>query len=60
VRVDAQEALAEGDKDVNVEERVRGQLVKLNPIDEEETAEELMHRNRKPTDEEVNKSYPET
>jgi hypothetical protein len=43
-----------------VEERVRGQLVKLNPIDEEETAEELMHRNRKPADEEVNKIYPKT
>jgi hypothetical protein len=43
-----------------VEERVRGQLVKLNPIDEEKTAEKLKHRNRKPANEEVNKGYPET
>jgi hypothetical protein len=51
VRVDAQEAFAEGDKDRNVEERVMGQLVKLNPIDEEETAEEFVHQNRKAADE---------
>jgi hypothetical protein len=38
-----------------MEERIRGQLVKLNPIDEEETAEKLMHKNRKPMHEEVNK-----
>jgi hypothetical protein len=43
-----------------VEERIRGQLVKLNPIDEEETAEELMHRKRNPANKEVDKGYPET
>jgi hypothetical protein len=60
VRVDAQEAFAEGHNNRDVEEGVRGQLVKLNPIDEDETAEEFMHRNGKTTDKEVNEYYPET
>jgi hypothetical protein len=58
--MDAQEAFTEGDKYRNVEERVRGKLVKLDPVDEEETTEELVHMNGKTTDKEVNECYPET
>ena len=60
VRVDAQETFAEGDENRDVEERVRGQLVQLNPIDKKEAAEKLMDGNGKAADEKIDESYPET
>jgi hypothetical protein len=60
VRVDAQESFAEGDEDIDVEKRIRGQVVKLNPIDKKEAADELMNGNSKVADEKVNKSYMKT
>ncbi|KAM0878313.1 hypothetical protein ACQ4PT_034962 [Festuca glaucescens] len=53
VRVDAQETFTEGDENRDVEERVRGQLVQLNPIDKKEAAEKLMDGNGKVTDEKI-------
>jgi hypothetical protein len=38
---------------------VGGQLVQLNPIDEKQTAEKFMERDRKATEEEINECYPE-
>jgi hypothetical protein len=38
VGVDAKEAFAKSDEDRDVKERIRGQLVKLNPIYKKETA----------------------
>jgi hypothetical protein len=60
VRLDAQEALIESDEDGDVEERVWGQLVQLNPIDKEEATEKFMYRKRKATNEEIDEGYPET
>jgi hypothetical protein len=45
--VDVQEALAGGDEERDMEKRIRGQLVKLNSIDEKEVAEKLMDWNGK-------------
>jgi hypothetical protein len=59
VRVDAQETLTEGDKNGNMKERVWGQLVLLDPIDEKEAAEKFMNGNREAKDKEVNEGYPE-
>ena len=42
--MDAQEALTESDEDGDMEERVGGQLMELNPVNEEKTAEEFMDR----------------
>jgi hypothetical protein len=33
MRMDAEETLAEGNKNGNVEKRIRGQLVQLDPLD---------------------------
>jgi hypothetical protein len=43
-----------------MEERIRGQLVKLNSIHEKEAAQELMNGNGKAANEKINKGYPET
>jgi hypothetical protein len=59
MRVDAKETFTESDKDGNMQNGIGSQLVKLNPVDEEQTAEELMERNREATEEKVNKCYPE-
>ena len=42
IRLDPEEALAKGDKDRNVEDGVGSQLMQLQPINEEKTAEEIM------------------
>jgi hypothetical protein len=60
VRMDAQEAIAESDEDRDVEERIRGQLVKLNPINGKEAAKELMNGNEKAADKKIDKGYSET
>jgi hypothetical protein len=60
VGVDTQEAFTEGDKNIDMEEIVRGQLVKLNPIDKKDAAEKIVNRNGKAADEEIDKCYPET
>jgi hypothetical protein len=49
---------SQSDKDGNMQNGIGSQLVKLNPVDEEQTAEELMERNRQATEEKVNKCYP--
>jgi hypothetical protein len=46
MRVDAKETFTESDKDGDVQNEIGGQLVKLNPVDEEETMEKFMERNR--------------
>jgi hypothetical protein len=45
MRMDAQEALTESDKNGDMEERVRGQMVELNPIDKEEATQKFMDMN---------------
>jgi hypothetical protein len=59
MRVDAKQTFTQNDKDGNVQNGVGGQLVKLNPVDEKQTAKEFMERNRKATEEKINKCYPE-
>jgi hypothetical protein len=59
MRVDAKETFTESDKDGNVQNGIGGQLVKLNPVDEEQTAEKFMEGDGKTTDEEVDKCYLE-
>jgi hypothetical protein len=43
-----------------VQEIVGGQLVQLDPVDEEQPTKEFVDWNRKAVSEEVNKSYLET
>jgi hypothetical protein len=42
VRVDAEESLADGDKDCEVQDRIWRQLSKLNAVGEQEAPKELM------------------
>jgi hypothetical protein len=60
MRMDAQEALAKSDENRDVEKRIRGQLVELNPIDKKKAAEEFVNREGKAAHEEVDESYPKT
>jgi hypothetical protein len=43
--LDAQEAFAQSDEDGDVEDRVGGQPIELNPVNKEKTTEEFMDRN---------------
>jgi hypothetical protein len=58
--MDAEETLAESNKNGNMEKRIRGQLMQMNPVDEQETTEELMDRSGKTANEKVNECYPES
>jgi hypothetical protein len=59
MRMDAEETLVEGNENGNMEERVWGQLMQLNPVDEKETTKKLMDRSGETANEEVNECYPE-
>jgi hypothetical protein len=60
MRMDAEETLAEGNKNGYMEERIRGQLVQLNPLDKQDTTKELMDRSGKTANEKVNECYPKS
>jgi hypothetical protein len=60
VRVDAQETFTESDKDGDVEERVWGQLVQLDPVDKEKATKKFVNKKREAANEEIDKGYPET
>jgi hypothetical protein len=58
VRMGPEEAFAESDKDGDVENGVGSQPMKLNPLDEKETAKEIMDGGRDAADEVVSEGYP--
>jgi hypothetical protein len=58
IRSDSKKAFAKRDKNRNVKDGIGGQLVKLNPIDKEKTAEEIVDWGRKAADEMINKTNP--
>jgi hypothetical protein len=60
MRMDAEETLAESNENGNVEDRIRGQLVQLDPVDEKETTKKFVDRSGKTTDEEIDECYPES
>jgi metal-sulfur cluster biosynthetic enzyme len=60
VRVDAHETFTKCDKNGDVKERVRGQLVQLDPVDKKQVMKEFMDNNKKAVSEEVDESYPES
>jgi hypothetical protein len=60
MRMDAHERLAKSNKNRNVEERIWGQLMQLDPIDEQQATKKFVNRNGKAANEEVDKSYPES
>jgi hypothetical protein len=60
MRMDARETLAKSDKNRNVEERVWGQLMQLDPIDQQQATKKLVDRNGKAAIEKVDESYPES
>jgi hypothetical protein len=60
MRMDVKETLAEGNKNGDMEERIQGQLMQLNPVDKQETTKELMDRSGKTVNEKVNECYPES
>ena len=47
MRVDAQETFTECDENGDVEKRVWGQLVQLDPVDKKQATKEFMDRNSK-------------
>jgi hypothetical protein len=59
VGLDVEEALTEHDETRNMENSVGIQTVELNPVSKEETSEERMWRERKPSKEKGEKDYPE-
>jgi hypothetical protein len=58
--VDAQETFTECDENGDVEERVWGQLVQLDPVDKEKATKKFENMNREAANEEIDKGYPET
>src|SRR3954470_17965477 len=60
VRVDAKKALAKGDKNGDMKNRVRSQLMQLNPVNKEETMKKLVDGSRKTADKKFGKHYPKS
>jgi hypothetical protein len=59
VGLDTEEALTEHDETCNVENGVGIQIVELNPVSKEETLEERLRGEQKPSEEKSKKDYPE-
>src|SRR3954453_360338 len=60
VRVDAKKALAKGDKYGDMKNRVRSQLMQLNPVNKQETTKKLVDGSRKTMDKKFGKHYPKS
>jgi hypothetical protein len=60
VGVDFQKTFTECDKNGDVEERVWGQLVQLDPVDKKEATKKFMNRNGEAVNEEIDKNYLKT
>jgi hypothetical protein len=60
MRMDAEETLAESNENGNVENRIWGQLVQLNPVDEKVTTEKFVDRGGEAANEKVNECYLES
>jgi hypothetical protein len=58
IRRDSKEAFAQCDKNGNVEDGIRGQLVQLNPVNKKKAAEEIVNWGRKAADEVINETNP--
>jgi hypothetical protein len=56
IRMDSKEAFAESNENRDMKDRIGSQLVKLQPIDKEQTAEEIMNGGREAADEMVNET----
>jgi hypothetical protein len=60
VGFDPQEAFTERDKARNVKDRIGIQVMELNPVSKEKTAEERMQGKRQTPQQEGNEDYPES
>ncbi len=58
MRLNAKPALAKSDKTSNVEKRIGRQMMKLNPIEEEQPTKEVVDWEGKPTNNEGEKHNP--
>jgi hypothetical protein len=60
MRMDAEETLTKGNKNGDVEERIRDQLVQLDPVDKQKSTKKLVDQNGEAANEKVDKGYPES
>jgi hypothetical protein len=60
MRMDAEETLAESNENGNMKERIRGQLMQLDPVDKKKATKKFMDRSGKAANKEVNECYPES
>ncbi len=60
MRMDAEETFAKSNENGNMKERIRGQLMQLDPVDKKKTTKKFMDRSGKAANKEVDESYPES
>jgi hypothetical protein len=58
--MDTKEALAECDKDQNMESRVRSRLIQLNLVNKEKSTKKFVDWNGQAAEKKVGENYPET
>ena len=60
MRMDAEETLAESNENGNMKERIRGQLMQLNPVDKKKATKKFMDRSGKAANKEIDECYPKS
>jgi hypothetical protein len=58
--MDVEETLVEGDQDGNMKDRIRIQLIHMNPINEQKPTKKFVDWNGQTVEEEVSKDYLKT
>jgi hypothetical protein len=60
MRMDAEETLAESNENGNMKERIRGQLMQLDPVDKKKATKKFMDRSGKAVNKEIDECYPKS
>jgi hypothetical protein len=58
--MDAKETLAKCGEDRNVENGIRSQLIRLNPIDKQKPTKKFVDSNGQAANKEISENYPKT